>query len=167
MPKNEQEKPQKRLVAVSTGRSTDASVPLEESKLGRPLVDVLPKLVGPERASLVGRRRLLVSSGPISRMVDPMRTVLADLADVFSASEEETIQVDLSERVAGGARRTSLARRVRRATRQKLEPPPTLLRVRARAVLPRQQLIAPVLGRLCAQLPAPRTHRSSEEHPRP
>jgi hypothetical protein len=167
MSKNEQEKQQKRLVAVSTGRSTDASVPLEESKLGKPLVDVLPKLVGPERASLVGRRRLLVSSGPISRMVDPMQTVLGDLADVFSASEEDTIQIDLSQRVAGGGRRTSLARRVRRATGEKLESAPTLLRVRAWAVLPRQQLIAPVLGRLCAQPATPEASRPSEEHPRP
>jgi len=119
MPSNKQEK---RLVAVTTGIASEGSVPLDESRLGKPLVDVLPSLLGPERASLVGQRRLLVSSGPISRMVDPMQTVLADLAEVFSASEEETIQVDLSERAAGGAGRTNWARRLRRAARENPRP---------------------------------------------
>jgi hypothetical protein len=103
-------------------------------------------------------------------MVDPMRTALADLADVFAASDEETIQVDLSQRAVGGARRATLARRIRRAIGEKLTPapaPPPLLRVRALAVLPRQQLIAPMLARLRAQPVLLEAECSLEEIPRP
>jgi|GEM_PF-6930201 len=97
----------KTLQARVMGQPTGTALTLDDQLRGQTLSSVLARLAGPEAALLGQRSNYVVSSGADSRLVDPRRTTLAEIAAMFDADQ---IQVDLNVNARGGS--------------DELEPPP-------------------------------------------
>ncbi len=90
----------KTLQARVMGQPTGTALTLDDQLRGQTLSSVLARLAGPEAALLGQRSNYVVSSGADSRLVDPRRTTLADIAAMF---ESDQIQVDLNVNARGGS----------------------------------------------------------------
>jgi hypothetical protein len=97
----------KTLQARVMGQPTGTALTLDDQLRGQTLSSVLARLAGPEGRAPRPAQQLRGVVGGDSRLVDPRRTTLAEIAAMFDADQ---IQVDLNVNARGGS--------------DELEPPP-------------------------------------------